>query len=49
MDPDQPPEAPPPGDEPPEPKKPWPMSWVVIAILAYVLFQMTYILFKGVE
>ena len=31
----------------PEPKKPWPMSWVLIAILAYMLFQVVYILVKG--
>lgn len=30
-----------------EPKKPWPMSWVVIAILAYILLQTIYLLWHG--
>lgn len=28
------------------PKKPMPMSWVIIAILAYLLFQVCYLAFK---
>lgn len=27
-------------------KKPWPLSWVVIAILAYLLFQTAWIVFS---
>ncbi|AWT59653.1 MAG: hypothetical protein DF168_00846 [Candidatus Moanabacter tarae] len=26
--------------------KPWPMIWIVIAILSYILFQLVYILWK---
>jgi hypothetical protein len=29
-------------------KKPWPMSWVIIAILLYMLFQVCYLAFKPV-
>lgn len=38
------PEEPKPQQDQP-PKKPWPLSWVLIAILAYVLFQMVYFVF----
>ena len=27
--------------------KPWPLSWVLIAILLYMTFQMAYFLFKN--
>lgn len=27
------------------PRKPWPLSWVLIAILAYLLLQVTWIAF----
>lgn len=27
-------------------KKPWPMSWVIIAILLYLLFQVSYVALK---
>ncbi|MDX2111213.1 MAG: hypothetical protein SFY80_13345 [Verrucomicrobiota bacterium] len=30
---------------PSKPKKPWPMIWIVIAILVYMLFQMAWIAF----
>lgn len=30
-------------DQPP--KKPWPLSWVLIVILLYVLFQMVYFVY----
>lgn len=30
-----------------KPKKPWPMIWVVIAILAYAAFQIAYFLIYG--
>lgn len=29
-----------PAPAPEEKKKPWPMSWVVIAVLVYAVFQM---------
>jgi hypothetical protein len=32
---------------PPKEQKPWPMTWIVIAILAYVTFQVGYFLFYG--
>jgi len=35
-----------PAQSPPPPaRKPWPLSWVLIAILAYVAFQTAYFLF----
>lgn len=35
----------PPTNTTPPPKQPWPMSWILIAILIYVTFQVGYILF----
>ena len=29
-------------------KKPWPMSWVIIAILLYMLFQVSYLALKPI-
>ena len=38
------PEEPPP---PPAEKKPWPMSWILIVVLAYVVLQTAFFLFFG--
>ena len=35
----------PPAPPPPE-RKPWPMKWVVLAILIYMLFQVAYVFFS---
>jgi hypothetical protein len=32
---------------PPRPRRPWPLSWIVIAILAYILLQTAYFLFRA--
>lgn len=32
-------------DPAPPPKEPWPLSWVLIVILLYILFQTAYFLF----
>lgn len=32
-------------DSSPPPRQPWPMSWVLIVILLYILFQTAYFLF----
>lgn len=39
--------TPEPASPPPEspPRKPWPLSWILIAILGYVVFQTAYFLF----
>ncbi|MCC5805539.1 MAG: hypothetical protein JJU00_04340 [Opitutales bacterium] len=49
---EQPPEpsARPPGHSDPEhgihnPRKPWPLSWILIIILTYILFQTAYFIF----
>ncbi len=41
------PTAPPPGQTDPDhgvhkPRKPWPLSWILIIILTYILFQTAY-------
>ena len=30
-----------------EPRKPWPMSWVLIVVLLYITLQTAYFLFYG--
>ena len=35
----------PPQTDPAPPKSPWPLSWILIAILAYVTLQTAYFLF----
>lgn len=29
-----------------KPRKPWPLSWILIIILTYILFQMAYFVFS---
>ena len=33
------------GDAPAPPRRPWPLSWIFIAILGYIAFQTAYFLF----
>jgi hypothetical protein len=35
------------GPTPETPRKPWPMSWVLIVVLAYIALQTAYFLFYG--
>ncbi|MGA1205778.1 MAG: hypothetical protein ACO3ZW_08250 [Opitutales bacterium] len=32
---------------PPAPKKPWPLSWILIVILSYIALQTAFLLFFG--
>lgn len=41
------PDGPTPMDPEAEPRKPWPLSWVLIIVLTYIALQTAYFLFYG--